>query len=40
MKNFYIAFSFVMAMGSLSAQTTATKKADKLFNQYKYVAAT
>lgn len=25
---------------SLSAQTTATKKADKLFHQYKYVAAT
>jgi len=39
MKNFYIAFSFVMAMGSLSAQNAATKKADKLFNRYEYVAA-
>lgn len=39
MKNFYIAFSFVMAMSSLSAQNAATKKADKLFNRYEYVAA-
>ena len=28
-----------MAMGSLSAQNAATKKADKLFNRYEYVAA-
>ena len=39
MKNFYIAFSFVIASSSLCAQNAATKKADKLFNRYEYVAA-
>ncbi|WP_309642272.1 OmpA family protein [Flavobacterium sp.] len=39
MKKIYIAFSFVMAISSLSAQNAATKKADKLFNRYEYVAA-
>ena len=39
MKKFYIAFSFVIASSSLCAQNAATKKADKLFNRYEYVAA-
>ncbi|WP_298221529.1 OmpA family protein [Flavobacterium sp.] len=39
MKNFYIAFSFVIAINSLNAQNAATKKADKLFNRYEYVDA-
>ena len=40
MKKLYIIFSLALVSTSLCAQTTATKKADKLFNQYKYVAAT
>ena len=40
MKNLYILLSFVLASVSLSAQNKDTKKADKLFNQYQYVAAT
>lgn len=39
MKRIYIAFSFVIAFGSLSAQNAATKKADKLFSRYEYVDA-
>ena len=39
MKNLYIAFSFVIACSSLSAQNAATKKADKLYSRYEYVAA-
>jgi len=38
-KNFYIAFSFVIASSSLCAQNASTKKADKLFSRYEYVAA-
>ena len=38
MKKLYIIFSLALVSTSLYAQTTATKKADKLFNQYKYVA--
>jgi outer membrane protein OmpA-like peptidoglycan-associated protein/tetratricopeptide (TPR) repeat protein len=38
-KIFYIAISFVMASSSICAQNAATKKADKLFNRYEYVAA-
>ena len=40
MKNLYILFSFVLASSCLLAQNKDTKKADKLFEQYKYVAAT
>lgn len=40
MKKLYIILSLALVSTSLCAQTTATKKADKLFNQYKYVAAT
>ena len=40
MKKLYILLSLALASTSLCAQTTATKKADKLFHQYKYVAAT
>ena len=39
MKNLYIAFSFVIACSSLSAQNAATKKADKLYSRYEYVTA-
>ena len=41
MKNIYIALGFVLATATtnLSAQTTATKNADKLFNQFEYVKA-
>jgi outer membrane protein OmpA-like peptidoglycan-associated protein len=39
MKNLYIAFSFVIVSSSLSAQNAATKKADKLYSRYEYVAA-
>jgi outer membrane protein OmpA-like peptidoglycan-associated protein len=39
MKNLYIAFSFVIASSSISAQNAATKKADKLYSRYEYVAA-
>ncbi|MFN9115844.1 MAG: tetratricopeptide repeat protein, partial [Bacteroidota bacterium] len=39
MKNLYIAFSFVIASSTLSAQNAATKKADKLYARYEYVAA-
>ncbi|MFC6875503.1 OmpA family protein [Flavobacterium myungsuense] len=38
MKNIYLLVSFVIAT-TLCAQNTATKKADKLFNRYQYVAA-
>ncbi|WP_235924286.1 OmpA family protein [Flavobacterium lotistagni] len=38
-KGIYIAFSFVIAFGSLSAQNAATKKADKLYSRYEYVDA-
>lgn len=40
MKNLYLLFSFVLASSCLLAQNKDTKKADKLFYQYKYVAAT
>ena len=41
MKNIYIALSFVAvtALTNLSAQTKATKTADKLFAQFEYVKA-
>lgn len=39
MKNLYIAFSFVIASSTISAQNAATKKADKLYSRYEYVAA-
>ncbi len=39
MKNFYIAFSFVIASSSITAQNAATKKADKLYSRYEYVSA-
>jgi outer membrane protein OmpA-like peptidoglycan-associated protein/tetratricopeptide (TPR) repeat protein len=39
MKNLYIALSFVIVSGSVSAQSTLTQKADKLYNRYEYVAA-
>jgi outer membrane protein OmpA-like peptidoglycan-associated protein len=39
MKNLYIALSFVIACSTLSAQNAATKKADKLYSRYEYVAA-
>ena len=38
MKNIYLLVSFVIAT-TLCAQNPATKKADKLFNRYQYVAA-
>ena len=38
-KNFYIAFSFVIASSSLCAQNASTQKADQYFNQYEYVNA-
>ena len=38
MKNIYLLVSFVIAT-TLCAQNAATKKADKLFNRYQYVAA-
>lgn len=40
MKNLYILFSFILATSCLLAQNKDTKKADKLFDQYKYIAAT
>ena len=39
MRNLYIALAFVILTTGSNAQTKATKKADKLFNQYEYVAA-
>ncbi len=39
MKNILLALSFVMVSTSLFAQNKNTKAADKLFNQYEYVAA-
>jgi outer membrane protein OmpA-like peptidoglycan-associated protein len=39
MKNLYITLIFVIACSSLSAQNAATKKADKLYSRYEYVAA-
>ena len=41
MKNIYIALGFVLATATtnLSAQSAATKNADKLFNQFEYVKA-
>ncbi len=39
MKKLYIALSFVILSTSLIAQTKDTKKADKLYSQFKYVAA-
>ena len=39
MKNLYIAFSFVIASASVSAQNKDTEKADKLYNRYEYVTA-
>ena len=39
MKNLYIALSFVIVSGSVSAQSTLTQKADKLYNRYEYVSA-
>ena len=38
MKNIYLLVSFVITT-TLCAQNAATKKADKLFNRYQYVAA-
>ena len=40
MKNLYIALSFALLSSALFAQNKNTKVADKLFNQYEYVAAT
>lgn len=40
MKNLYIALSFGLLSNSFFAQNKNTKVADKLFNQYEYVAAT
>ncbi len=40
MKNFYITVCFALVTSSITAQTKATKKADKLFTSYEYVAAT
>jgi outer membrane protein OmpA-like peptidoglycan-associated protein/tetratricopeptide (TPR) repeat protein len=39
MKNFYIIVCFAIVTSSITAQTKATKKADKLFTSYEYVAA-
>ena len=39
MKNLYIAFSFVIASSTITAQNAATKKADKLYSRYEYVTA-
>ena len=39
MKKLYIALSFVIVSGSVSAQSTLTQKADKLYNRYEYVSA-
>jgi outer membrane protein OmpA-like peptidoglycan-associated protein len=39
MKNLYIAFSFVIASSTITAQNAATKKADKLYSRYEYVSA-
>lgn len=33
MKNLYIAFSFVIASSTITAQNAATKKADKLYSR-------
>ncbi|MBC7495235.1 MAG: cell envelope biogenesis protein OmpA, partial [Flavobacterium sp.] len=40
MKNLYITLSFGLISCALFAQNKNTKVADKLFNQYEYVAAT
>ena len=40
MKNLYIALAFGILSNSLFGQNKNTKTADKLFNQYEYVAAT
>jgi len=39
MKNLYITISFVALSFTLSAQNTATKTADKLYNRFEYVDA-
>ena len=39
MKNLYIAFSFVIASSTMTAQNASTKKADKLYSRYEYVTA-
>jgi outer membrane protein OmpA-like peptidoglycan-associated protein/tetratricopeptide (TPR) repeat protein len=39
MKNLYIAFSFVIASSTITAQNAFTKKADKLYSRYEYVTA-
>ena len=39
MKNLYISLAFLIVTTVINAQTKATKKADKLFDQYEYVAA-
>jgi tetratricopeptide (TPR) repeat protein len=39
MKNLYIAFSFVTAISTITAQNASTKKADKLYSSYEYVTA-
>lgn len=39
MKRIYITLSFVLASGLVSAQSKATKAADKLFDSYQYVDA-
>lgn len=39
MKNLYIAFSFVIASSTITAQNASTKKADKLYSRYEYVTA-
>ena len=39
MKNILIAISFVLCSTQLFAQNKNTKSADKLFNQYEYIAA-
>ena len=40
MKNLFIVITFVLFSMTLVAQNKNTKAADKLFNQYEYVAAT
>jgi outer membrane protein OmpA-like peptidoglycan-associated protein/tetratricopeptide (TPR) repeat protein len=39
MRNFYITFGFVILTATINAQSKATKKADKLYSRYEYVAA-
>lgn len=40
MKNLYIAFCFLTISLSINAQNKETQNADKLFNQFEYIAAT